>query len=62
MAKLLKYLKPKEWLFALFAAGFIVLQVWLEIKIPDYMATLTATFGLTVRICSLVRWGRSPRR
>ncbi len=42
MAKLLKYLKPKEWLFALFAAGFIVLQVWLEIKIPDYMATLTA--------------------
>lgn len=41
MAKLLKYLKPKEWLFAFFAAGFIVLQVWLEIKIPDYMATLT---------------------
>lgn len=42
MAKLLKYLKPVEWLFAFFAAAFIVLQVWLEIKIPDYMATLTA--------------------
>lgn len=42
MAKLLKNLKPVEWLFAFFAAGFIVLQVWLEIKIPDYMATLTA--------------------
>ncbi len=42
MAKLLKYIKPMEWLFAVFAVGFIVLQVWLEIKIPDYMATLTA--------------------
>lgn len=42
MAKLLKNLKPVEWLFAFLAAGFIVLQVWLEIKIPDYMATLTA--------------------
>lgn len=40
MFKLLRYLKPKEWLFALFSVGFIVMQVWLEIKIPDYTQNL----------------------
>lgn len=41
MIKLLRYVKPKEWLFALFSVGFIIMQVWLEIKIPEYMGTLT---------------------
>ena len=36
MAHLLKYLRTKDWLFALFSVGFIVMQVWLEIKVPDY--------------------------
>lgn len=41
MIKLLKYLKAKDWLFALFSVGLIVTQVWLEIKIPDYTAAIT---------------------
>lgn len=41
MIRLLKYLSKKDWLCAFFAAAFIVLQVWLEITIPDYTKTLT---------------------
>lgn len=41
MLHLFKYFKVKEWLFALIATGFIVMQVWLEIKIPDYMSELS---------------------
>lgn len=41
MLKLLKHLKLKEWLFAACAIVFIVLQVWLDLKMPDYMNTIT---------------------
>ena len=41
MIDLLKYLKKREWLFALFAVIFIVVQVWLDLKMPDYMNTIT---------------------
>jgi len=39
--KILKYLKPKEWLMAGLSLIFIVAQVWLELKLPDYMAEIT---------------------
>lgn len=42
MFRLLKNLKAKEWLFVVLALGFIVLQVWLELTLPDYMSTITA--------------------
>lgn len=35
-------LKPKEWLYAVLSLGFIVLQVWLELLLPDYMQKITA--------------------
>lgn len=41
MFKLLKQLKKREWLFALCAVIFIVAQVWLDLKMPDYMNTIT---------------------
>ena len=41
MIKLMKYLKKREWLFALCAVIFIVIQVWLDLKLPDYMNTIT---------------------
>ena len=41
MVKLLKYLKKREWLYALIAIVFIVAQVWLDLKLPDYMNTIT---------------------
>ena len=41
MLRLLKNLQWKEWLFAMLSLGFIVLQVWLELEIPNYMSTIT---------------------
>ena len=41
MFRLLKHLKKREWLFALCAVVFIISQVWLDLKIPDYMNTIT---------------------
>lgn len=48
MLKILKYLKPKEWLMAGISLIFIVSQVWLDLRLPEYMqkiTTLTQTPG-----------------
>lgn len=41
MAKMLKYLKTKEWIMAFVSLVFIVSQVWLDLKAPEYMAEIT---------------------
>ena len=41
MLKIFKYLKPKEWLMAGISLIFIVIQVWLDLKLPDYMSEIT---------------------
>ncbi|MBQ6687165.1 MAG: ABC transporter ATP-binding protein [Bacilli bacterium] len=41
MFKLAKKLTKKDVLFFLFSIVFIVLNVWLELKIPDYMSEIT---------------------
>ncbi|MCL2077839.1 MAG: ABC transporter ATP-binding protein/permease [Oscillospiraceae bacterium] len=41
MLKIFKYIKPKEWLTAGASVFLIVAQVWLDLKIPDYMAEIT---------------------
>lgn len=42
MIRLLKNLPKRNWLMMFFAIGFVVLQVWLDLTIPDYMADITA--------------------
>ena len=42
MAKIFKYLKPKEWLMAGVSLIFIVAQVWLDLRMPEYMEKITA--------------------
>lgn len=42
MIKLLKNLPKRNWLMMFFAIGFVVLQVWLDLTIPDYMADITS--------------------
>ncbi len=37
MIKILKYIKKTEWLFILISVVFIVAQVFLDLKMPDYM-------------------------
>lgn len=41
MISLFKYLKKKDWLLLIFVVGLIVLQVFFELKLPDYTAKLT---------------------
>ena len=41
MFKLLKYMKGREWTFFLVSLVFIVSQVWLDLKLPDYMSQIT---------------------
>ena len=53
MLKILKNFEKKQWLFILIAFVFIVIQVWLELRIPDYMSgitTLVQTNGTTGEI------------
>ena len=37
MLKLFKYLKKKDWLYVFISLCFIVFQVWLDLRLPDYM-------------------------
>ncbi len=41
MIKIFKYLKKQDWLLVLCSLVFIVLQVWLDLKLPDYMSEIT---------------------
>lgn len=41
MLKILKYLKRKEWVMILYSFIFIVLQVYLDLKLPEYMSKIT---------------------
>ena len=41
MLKIFKYLEPKEWLMTLISFVFIVTQVWLDLKSPEYMQEIT---------------------
>lgn len=41
MTKLLRYMKGREWLFFLVSLVFIISQVWLDLKLPDYMSEIT---------------------
>lgn len=41
MIKILKYMRKKEWLLVLCSLVFIVTQVYLDLKLPDYMKQIT---------------------
>lgn len=41
MLKLLKELNKKDWFFAFISFVLIIVQVWLELKMPDYMSEIT---------------------
>jgi ATP-binding cassette subfamily B protein len=41
MLNIFKHLQKKDWLFILCSLVFIVTQVWLDLKLPDYMYEIT---------------------
>ena len=41
MFKLIKSFKKKDWLIVMVSIALVVMQVWLELKMPDYMSKVT---------------------
>lgn len=41
MIKIFKYLEKEDWVRVLISLVFIVLQVWLDLRLPDYMSRIT---------------------
>ena len=41
MLKIFKYLTSKEWLMIGVSLAFIITQVWLDLKLPEYMSKIT---------------------
>ena len=41
MLKLFKYLRKRDWLLMALSVGLVVLQVWLELTMPDYTKEIT---------------------
>jgi ATP-binding cassette, subfamily B, multidrug efflux pump len=41
MLSIFKHLRRKEWLLVLVSIAFICVQVWLDLKLPDYMREIT---------------------
>lgn len=41
MLKMFRYLKKRDWLYALVSLVFIIIQVFLDLKMPDYMSEIT---------------------
>lgn len=45
MFNVFKNLKKREWLMVLGAVAFVVLQVWLDLKLPEYTTNITTMFN-----------------
>ena len=41
MIKIFKHLRTKEWCFVIISVLFIVVQVWLDLRLPEYMTEIT---------------------
>lgn len=41
MIKVLSHLKKREWIMVMISLAFIVAQVWLDLRLPDYMKEIT---------------------
>ena len=57
MLKLFKNLEKKDWLYVFISFIFIVLQVWLELKIPEYMSEITELIQLNGTIKEILVQG-----
>ncbi len=42
MLSIFRHLRRKEWALVLVSIGFVYAQVWLDLKLPDYMREITA--------------------
>ncbi|WP_100065195.1 ABC transporter ATP-binding protein [Miniphocaeibacter massiliensis] len=57
MVKLLRFLKPKEWAFFLINVVFISIQVFLDLRIPDYMSKITTILNKQGEVSEIIAIG-----
>jgi ATP-binding cassette subfamily B protein len=57
MIKILKHLKLKEWLLILVSIGFLALQTFLDLKLPDYMTEITFAVQTGGAMADIWRYG-----
>lgn len=57
MLKLMKKLTKIDWLFLVLSIGLIVFQVWLDLKIPDYMSKVTMLIQTKGTVRSALKQG-----
>ena len=41
MQRLLRYFDRRQWAMIAASIAFVVVQVWLDLKLPDYMSAIT---------------------
>ena len=41
MIRIFRHLRTKEWCFVIISVLFIVAQVWLDLRLPEYMTEIT---------------------
>lgn len=44
MFGMMKYLKKKEWLMVVIALALVVLQVWIDLKLPEFTTNITSMY------------------
>ena len=63
MTTLFKHIKAKEWLMFIIAVGFITTQVWLDLRLPEYMrrimTELNVEYGVSINTSAIWRLGAS---
>ncbi|HHX68750.1 MAG: ABC transporter ATP-binding protein [Miniphocaeibacter sp.] len=57
MLRLLRFLKPREWFFFLINVVFISTQVFLDLKIPDYMTQITQILQTNGSLSEIINIG-----
>ena len=57
MFKLLKFLKTREWLFFVLLAGLTFAEVWLELKLPEYMTEITTLMATNGKMVDILKNG-----
>ncbi len=57
MIKLIKKLQGRDWCFAVISIAFIVVQVWLDMTMPQYMNEITRLIGNGGEMSSVLKAG-----
>ena len=53
MLKIMRYISKKQWFYIGICVLFVVGQVWLDLKLPDYMREITSLITTQDALCAI---------